>query len=79
VLTSYFRLRALPFTEELRKFVESHDRVYVVEQNRDAQLRDLLTLELPDLATKLHSIRHYTGLPIDAQFVTDEILKQEKK
>lgn len=79
VPTSYYRLRALPFTEELRKFVESHDRVYVVEQNRDAQLRDLLTLELPDLATKLHSIRHYTGLPIDAQFVTDEILKQEKK
>jgi 2-oxoglutarate ferredoxin oxidoreductase subunit alpha len=79
VATSYYRLRALPFTEELRKFVESHDRVYVVEQNRDAQLRDLLILELPDLATKFHSIRHYTGLPIDAQFVTDEILKQEKK
>ncbi len=77
--TGYFRLRALPFTEELRKFVEAHDRVYVVEQNRDAQLRDLITLELPDLATKLHSVRHYNGLPIDAQFVTDAIMQQEKK
>ncbi|HEY9677389.1 MAG TPA: 2-oxoacid:acceptor oxidoreductase subunit alpha [Drouetiella sp.] len=79
VKTSYYRLRALPFTEDLRKFVEAHDHVYVIEQNRDAQLRDLVTVELPDLATKLRSVRHYTGLPIDAQFVTDAILEQEKK
>jgi 2-oxoglutarate/2-oxoacid ferredoxin oxidoreductase subunit alpha len=76
--TSYLRLRALPFTPEVRKFVEEHDRVYVVEQDRDAQLRDLLRLELPELAMKLRSIRHYTGLPIDARFVTDAILEQEK-
>jgi 2-oxoglutarate ferredoxin oxidoreductase subunit alpha len=76
--TSYFRLRALPFNEELRKFVESHDRVYVVEQNRDGQLRDLIILEIPDLATKIRSVRHYDGLPIDARFVTDAILEQEK-
>ncbi len=79
IQTGYFRLRALPFTEELRKFVECHDRIYVVEQNRDAQLRDLITLELPDLASKLRSVKHYTGLPIDAQFVTDAIMQQEKK
>jgi len=76
---SYFRIRALPFNEELRKFVESHDRVYVIEQNRDAQMRDLIILEVPDLATKLRSVRHYSGLPIDARFVTDEIMTQEKK
>jgi 2-oxoglutarate/2-oxoacid ferredoxin oxidoreductase subunit alpha len=76
--TSYFRLRALPFTDELRTFVEKYDHIYVVEQNRDAQLRDLITLELPDLATKLRSIRHYDGLPIDAQSITEEIVKQEK-
>jgi len=78
VPTSYFRLRAIPFTEELRSFVEKYDRIYVVEQNRDAQLRDLITLELPDLATKLRSVRHYDGLPIDAESITEEIVKQEK-
>jgi 2-oxoglutarate/2-oxoacid ferredoxin oxidoreductase subunit alpha len=76
--TSYFRLRALPFTDELRTFVEKYDHIYVVEQNRDAQLRDLITLELPDLATKLRSVKHYDGLPIDAQSITEEIVKQEK-
>ena len=78
VTASYLRVRALPFTSELRSFVESHERVYVVEQNRDAQLKDLITLELPELATKLRSVRHYDGLPIDAEFVTEAILEQEK-
>jgi 2-oxoglutarate ferredoxin oxidoreductase subunit alpha len=73
------RLRALPFTEDLRKFVEGHDHVYVIEQNRDAQLRDLIRLELPEYAMKIRSIRHYDGLPVDAQFVTDAIKEQEKK
>jgi 2-oxoglutarate ferredoxin oxidoreductase subunit alpha len=77
--TSYFRLRALPFTKELRKFVESHDRVYVVEQCRDGQLRDLVRIELPEYATKIRSVLHYDGLPIDARFITDAILEQEKK
>jgi 2-oxoglutarate ferredoxin oxidoreductase subunit alpha len=79
VETSYLRLRALPFTEELRKFVETHDHVYVVDQNRDAQLRDLIRLELPEHSMKIRSIRHYTGLPLDAQFITDAILEQEKR
>lgn len=76
---SYLRLRAMPFNEELRQFIEGHERVYVIEQNRDGQMRDLITIALPDLATKLRSIRHYIGLPIDARFVTDEIMTQEKK
>jgi 2-oxoglutarate ferredoxin oxidoreductase subunit alpha len=79
VPTSYLRLRALPLTEELRTFVEKHDRIYVVEQDRDAQMRELIRLELPDLAMKLRSVRHYNGLPVDARSVTDEILSQEKK
>ncbi|MBP6744001.1 2-oxoacid:acceptor oxidoreductase subunit alpha [bacterium] len=78
VPTSYLRVRALPFTDDLRKFVESHDHVYVVEQNRDAQMRDLIRLELPDLAMKVRSVRHYDGLPIDAKFVTDAIMEQER-
>ena len=68
----------MPFTDDLRKFVESHDHVYVVEQNRDAQMRDLIRLELPDLAMKVRSVRHYDGLPIDAKFVTDAIMEQER-
>jgi len=74
----YLRLRALPFTEEVRKFVESHDRIYVVEQDRDAQLRDLIRLEMPDLAMKLRLVRHYDGLPLDARFITDAIVEQER-
>ncbi|HEY9784333.1 MAG TPA: 2-oxoacid:acceptor oxidoreductase subunit alpha [Candidatus Obscuribacterales bacterium] len=76
--TSYLRVRALPFTAELRQFVEAHDRVYVVEQNRDAQLHDLILMELPDLSDKLRSILHYNGLPIDARSVTNEIVRQER-
>lgn len=76
--TGYMRLRALPFNEQLRKFIETHERVYVVEQNRDGQMLDLIRLECPDLAMKLRTVRHYTGLPIDARFITDAIMEQEK-
>ncbi len=75
--TSYLRIRALPFTKKVKEFVDAHDRVYVVEQNRDGQMLDLIRLEYPMLATKLKSIRHYNGLPIDAQFITEHIIEQE--
>jgi 2-oxoglutarate/2-oxoacid ferredoxin oxidoreductase subunit alpha len=78
VETSYFRLRAYPFTEELSAFIDAHDRVYVVEQNRDAQLLQLMKLELsPEQQTKLRSVLHYNGLPIDARSITDDLLAQE--
>lgn len=76
--TSYCRVRALPFTESIQKFVEEHDRVYVVEQNRDGQMLDLLRLEFPHLSMKLRSVKHYNGLPVDAESVTTQILEQEK-
>ena len=76
---SYFRLRALPFTKHLVEFFEKHDRVYVVEQNRDGQMAMLIKLELPvNLIGKIRSIRHYSGIPIDARFVTDEVVAAEK-
>jgi 2-oxoglutarate ferredoxin oxidoreductase subunit alpha len=76
--TSYFRLRAYPFTAELAKFIDTHERIYVVEQNRDAQLLQLMRLELtPEQQTKLRSVLHYSGLPIDARSVTDDVLAQE--
>lgn len=74
---SYLRIRALPFTKKVKEFVDAHDFVYVVEQNRDGQMLDLIRLEYPMLATKLKSIRHYSGLPIDAQFITDHIVNEE--
>src|SRR6267142_5960277 len=78
VETSYFRLRAYPFTEELAAFVDAHERIYVIEQNRDAQLLQLMKLELtPERQTKLRSVLHYNGLPIDARSVTDDVLAQE--
>ncbi len=78
VKTSYFRLRGYPFNDELRKFIDAHERVYIVEQNRDAQLMQLMKLDLdPNLVKKLRSVLHYNGLPIDARSVTDDVLAQE--
>jgi 2-oxoglutarate ferredoxin oxidoreductase subunit alpha len=60
--------------------VEEHERVYVVEQNRDGQLAALLKLDLaPELVPRLRSIAHVHGLPLDARSVTDEILTLEAK
>ncbi len=78
VTASYFRLRAYPFTEDLEKFIDAHERVYVIEQNRDAQLLQLMKLELsPERQTRLRSVLHYSGLPIDARSITDDVLSQE--
>jgi 2-oxoglutarate ferredoxin oxidoreductase subunit alpha len=76
--TSYLRLKAYPFAPELADFVHRHERVYVVEQNRDAQLLALMRLEFdPELIARLRSVRYYGGLPLDARTVTDEIVRQE--
>jgi 2-oxoglutarate ferredoxin oxidoreductase subunit alpha len=76
--TDYLRLRAYPFSREVQEFVASHDRVYVIEQNRDAQMLSLLKLDLPAKEiVKLRSIRHFNGLPIDARSVTDDLVTQE--
>ena len=77
--TSYLRLRAYPFSDAVEDFVRRHDRVYVVEQNRDAQMMSLLRMDLdPALQTRLRSVLHYSGLPIDARSVTASIVAQEK-
>ncbi|HEX6494920.1 MAG TPA: 2-oxoacid:acceptor oxidoreductase subunit alpha [Acidobacteriaceae bacterium] len=76
--TDYLRIRAYPFTREIHDFVAAHERVYIIEQNRDAQMLSLLKLDLPpEDAVKLRSVRHYNGLPIDARSVTDELVMQE--
>ncbi len=78
--TDYLRLKAYPFTREVHEFIEQHDRIYVVEQNRDAQMLTLLRLDLkPELTTRLRSIAHITGLPLDARSITDELTSMEGK
>jgi len=76
--TDYLRLRAYPFSREVHEFVAAHERVYVIEQNRDAQMLSLLKLDLQaEEIVKLRSIRHFNGLPIDARSVTDDLVTQE--
>jgi 2-oxoglutarate ferredoxin oxidoreductase subunit alpha len=76
--SSYFRTLAYPFPEDIHDFIERHSRVYVVDQNRDAQLLALMRLEFSaDEISKLRSVRYYGGMPIDARTITDEIVRQE--
>jgi 2-oxoglutarate ferredoxin oxidoreductase subunit alpha len=75
----YLRIRALPLSRSIEGFVDRHERVYVVEQNRDGQMYDLLRLLLPaELAGKLRSIRHYDGQPIPAAAITRPLLELER-
>ncbi|HKV87586.1 MAG TPA: 2-oxoacid:acceptor oxidoreductase subunit alpha [Candidatus Dormibacteraeota bacterium] len=74
----YLRLRALPISDQVAAFVSRHERVYVVEQNRDGQVYDLIRLVLPpDLVHRLRSIRHYNGQPIPAAAITEPLLQNE--
>jgi 2-oxoglutarate/2-oxoacid ferredoxin oxidoreductase subunit alpha len=78
--TDYLRLRAYPFTREVHEFIEQHEHIYMVEQNRDAQMLSLLKLDLkPELIGRLRSIAHITGLPLDARSITDELTSMEGK
>jgi 2-oxoglutarate ferredoxin oxidoreductase subunit alpha len=80
IATDYLRLRAFPFAREISEFVQSHQRVYVVEQNRDAQLFSLLRLDLDaELVPRLRSVARLDGLPIDARSISDEIAAMEEK
>jgi len=75
----YCRLRAFPFNNEVKDFIRQHERIYVVEQNRDGQMHSLLRMEIDaDDVKKLRSVRHYNGIPIDARSITDSIVSQEE-
>jgi 2-oxoglutarate ferredoxin oxidoreductase subunit alpha len=72
-MIDYLRVRGFPFGAEVEEFLAAHQTIFVVEQNRDAQLRSLLTLETAVDKKKLHSILHYNGLPMPVQCVVDGI------
>jgi 2-oxoglutarate ferredoxin oxidoreductase subunit alpha len=71
---NYMRVRAFPFSEDVERFLAAHQVIFVVEQNRDAQLRALLTLETTVEKSKLHSLLHYNGLPISSSFIVEGVL-----
>ncbi|NWF85127.1 MAG: 2-oxoacid:acceptor oxidoreductase subunit alpha [Bryobacteraceae bacterium] len=76
--TSRLRVRAFPFGPAVEDFIDRHDRVYVIDQNRDGQLLSLLKLRLSaERVAKLRSVRYYGGLPLDARTVTEAIVAQE--
>lgn len=77
--TSYFRIRALPLAESLREFVDRCRRVYLIEQNRDAQMAALARLDLGEAQNKLRSILHYDGHPVTARFITEAVAAAEKE
>jgi len=76
---NYCRVKAFPFSDAVRDFIDKHDQVYVIEQNRDAQLRSLLTLDLEVDPAKLIPMLHYNGMPISAGFVMKRILAELAK
>jgi 2-oxoglutarate ferredoxin oxidoreductase subunit alpha len=76
---NYCRVKAFPFTQSVVDFIDKHDRIYVVEQNRDAQLRSLLMLDADSDDEKLISMLHYDGMPINASFVVDRVLEEMAK
>jgi len=76
VPVSYMRVRSFPFAQEVGQFLAAYSVVFVVEQNRDAQLRSLLTLETPVEKSRLRSLLHYSGLPISSTFIVDGVLAE---
>lgn len=79
IRTDFLRVRAIPFTEEVKNFLHEHKRNYVIEMNRDGQLHQLLVLDHPDQAINLISLAHTDGLPLTARRVREAILSKEAK
>lgn len=76
VQLDYMRVRAFPFGQEVEDFLARHSRIFVIEQNRDAQLRSLLTLETAVDKSKLRSILHYSGMPIASNVIVEGVLAE---
>ncbi len=77
--TDYLRIRGIPFSEEVKKFIDQHRVTYVVEVNRDGQLSQLLTMDFPEVAFKLRKVAQMDGLPLPAKWIVDEIKSYEEK
>ena len=78
IKSSYLRMRALPMTSEVREFVSDHESVFVIEQNRDGQLADIIRLEIGEQQDKIRKILHYDGLSISARFITEHVVSKSE-
>lgn len=77
IRSDYLRIRAIPFDESIEEFIATHDCIYIIEGNRDGQVKDLLVLEYPEYYQKMISIAKVDGLPLMAEWIHDEIMKKE--
>ncbi len=74
IVADFLRVRGFPFVSDVRRFVEDHEHCFVVEQNRDAQLRSLIALETEVDIDAMHPVVHYGGFPLSARQVVDSVL-----
>jgi 2-oxoglutarate ferredoxin oxidoreductase subunit alpha len=72
------RIRALPFSKDVRSFIEAHKRNYVVELNRDGQLHQLLQIDHCDMTDRLVSLAYLDGLPITAEYIIKSVIEKEQ-
>ena len=79
ITTSYLRLRAVPFSDEVLEFIRKYKHIYVIEMNTDGQMRQLLQLAVPDQATRLISLAHNDGLPLSARWIAETLYAQEEE
>ena len=79
IYADYLRVRAFPFGANVQTFLDNHERIFVVEQNRDAQLKSLLSLEMDAPKDRFFSVLHYSGVPIDCTSVYTTIYEQVKQ
>jgi 2-oxoglutarate/2-oxoacid ferredoxin oxidoreductase subunit alpha len=77
--SDYLRLRAMPLTAEVGKFIKAHERIYVIDLNRDGQLQQLLTIKYPEYATRMVSVAYNDGLAPTAKWIRTSILEKEEK
>jgi 2-oxoglutarate ferredoxin oxidoreductase subunit alpha len=75
----YMRIRSFPLHDEVEEFLKSHEKVCIVELNRDGQLAQIITLKSPDQASKIRNITKFDGMPLSAKWIVNEILKEEEK
>lgn len=78
IKTDYLRLRSIPMHDEVRDFVKSHDYCYVIELNRDGQIQQILSLNMPEEALKLRKVSKVDGMPLTAKWILNEILSLEE-
>ena len=76
VLVDTLRIRAFPFNDDVRDFIKGHRQVFVIEQNRDGQMKTLLVNELGVNPAKLHSVLSFDGMPIVASLIAEEICQK---